>query len=840
MAQPAAVKTPPAADLLSYTPPTPRRGFGPLGLAVLVNLGLWLVCGMLLASHRQGLLADAQRDITTVARLVDLNVAAVLDRAAMGVVSTSLALERQLAQGAIDTTQLWETVDTQTSQIPQLARIGVFDADGHQVCGSAAARCMHLAVADRDYFQHHRTGSGSDNGNGVVLHGPHASRVDGSPTLALSRALRRPDGGFAGVVVALLPVAAVQQLLTGIDVGPHGAASLRTADLQMLARQPPLPPLADASLQRAVSPVLRDTLAGTARSGVLRTVAANDGVQRATAYRHMAGYPLVVLVGVATDDTLAGWHQLALATGLLLLLAAGASVVGVRLARSDIARRERARALYDTAPCGYHRLNADGVIVDINATELGWLGLPRAAVVGRLHLGQFLNDEGRATFARNFPRLVQGQALRDLELDLVGSDGRPRRVLVQAEPVLDAQGRFVMSNSVLQDISALHQARSQLQAQAQQQGLMLDTDLVGIALVRNRLVQWANHGMVQLFGHPAADWPQMPTRRLHVDDAAWQQHGDAVQAVIQAGRLYRAQHEMRHRDGRLLWLDVNAMRLADGSDDMLLLMSDITPLRQAEALRLQGALLASQNAQLEADNHFKGALLSNMSHEWRTPLNAVIGLTGLLRGGRVPMPSPKAEGYLDQIQQAGQQLLGHVERMLALAQLESGKLVLQPADLAPDALASLLQALVALHQAAAQAQGLQLSVFVEQDVGTVSVDAARLRQVLAGLLDNAVKFSQPGGRVNLLALGDGPQHWCVEVHDEGIGIAEADLPRLFQPFSPLDASTTKQHAGVGLGLALAQRLAQAMGGSLQVQSSVGQGSVFRLRLPRQPAGTGTP
>lgn len=127
-----------------------RRGPGPLALAWLINIGLWVVCLGLLASHRQGLLANAERQSVTVARLVEQNVVALLDRAAVVVGSTAAELDRQLAQGGIDPAQLWRTVDTRVAQVPQVLRIGVFDSAGQQVCGPGADRCMRLQVADRD------------------------------------------------------------------------------------------------------------------------------------------------------------------------------------------------------------------------------------------------------------------------------------------------------------------------------------------------------------------------------------------------------------------------------------------------------------------------------------------------------------------------------------------------------------------------------------------------------------------------------------------------------------------------------------------------------------------
>lgn len=709
MAQPAAsaASGPASGALAGLSGWSKRHSPGALGWAWLVNIGLWVVCAALLASHRQGLLADAERQSVTVARLIEQNLVALLDKSAIVVGSTAAELDNQLAHGGIDPSQLWRNVDTRVAQVPQLLRIGVFDSTGQQICGQGADRCMHLQVADRDFFQHHRNGSGT----ATALHGPHTNRVDGQPAMVLSRALRQHDGSFAGVVVALLPLQRLQDVVAGIDLGPQGVASLRTADLQLLARQPALPVLTDSARRQAVSPQLRAVLTADASAGTVSTLAANDSVRRLTAFRRLTAYPLVVLVGLATADTLGGWYRLVAATAALLLLAGGASVAAVRLARANAASRDEAQALYDTAPCGYHRLDAQGTIVAINSTELGWLGLPRDQVVGRLPFARFMAEGDRADLAANLSALARGQSIEGLEFDLVSAQGQVRRMMVSAHPVLDAQGRFVMTNSVLQDITAL---------------------------------------------------------------------------------------------------------------------------KQAESLRLEGALLATRNAQLQEDINFKRALLSNLSHELRTPLNAVIGLSGLLKADTAPLRSAKAVRYLDRIEQAGRQLLTLVESMLTLSQMQAQQLVLQPRQLDRTALGGLLQAAVALQQPAAAARELQLSVAVDGAIGTVNVDPARLQQVLHALLDNAIKFSRAGGCIGLQAAPDGPGHWLLQVQDDGIGIAATDQPRLFQSFGQLDGSSTRAHGGLGLGLALSHRLVQAMGGSLGVQSRPGQGSVFQVRLPRQP------
>ncbi|MBP7659094.1 MAG: PAS domain S-box protein [Burkholderiaceae bacterium] len=795
-----------------------------LGL-LLLNLLMVTVCISLLLSSWRGDIAEAQAETLHDARLTEQVVSGMFDKVAIALGAVGVQVERQLDSPVPDWSMLWSIVDAQSVQVPEIQRIGVFDASGAQRCGLPAERCQRLNIADRAYFQRLR----EHPEDAIKVHGPFDNGADGYPALMLARAIRAKDGRFAGVAVAVLPLGRLTPLVVTPWMGAGGSVSLRTAALDLVVRHPELAGPGAAEASRKVSETLRAAVAKVPEEGVYRAVTANDGVDRVTAYRRLAKHPMYVLVGRSTGDFLAGWHSQVAWTVVFLLLFATVSGLLARATSISLRRHAQALRLYDEAPCGYHMLDTNGTYVSINATELGWLGFAREDVVGKMKPTDFFTDEGRATFAANFPRLARASRLEGLDLELVGRNGKVRRVLVNATAVYDAKGVFVNSNSVMHDITALHDARMRLQALAQQQGAMLDNELVGIVRLVNRRAVWKNQAMDRIFGYAGAEWQDMPSRTLYPDDETHRRIGDECQVAWQDGRTYRSQLQMIRKDGSKVWIDASGVMLSQSTGEVMMLLADITPLKAAEEARVRAAALEAQNFQLRETNRLKSELLSNMSHELRTPLNAILGFGGILMSGSVKPDSPKYATYIARIVDSGKHLLGLIEQVLEYAAVESGRMAFVPERVdVPRALHEAVEML----QVDSSARRVSIHIDVDEGLDTVLTDAMRLRQMLLALVGNAVKFSHEGGRVQVDASSLDPVYWKIVVTDHGIGIDEASLPRLFSPFMQLSTGNAKAYAGTGIGLALVRLVALAQGGRIEVHSRPGLGSTFTLILPR--------
>lgn len=257
--------------------------------------------------------------------------------------------------------------------------------------------------------------------------------------------------------------------------------------------------------------------------------------------------------------------------------------------------------------------------------------------------------------------------------------------------------------------------------------------------------------------------------------------------------------------------------------------------RKALELRQEVAERQRARAAAEEANQAKSQFLARMSHEMRTPLNAILGFAQLMQIENAARPDPSTVNRAGQILRAGELLLELVNETLDLARIEASAIDLHPED---QPLGPLVRACIELLSEAAQQLQIELHNAVELDGGPcLRVDGRRLKQILINLLSNAIKYNSPGGCVSVTATA----HWgrvCIAVKDSGPGIEEAKLAQLFQPFNRLGAERTAV-VGTGLGLAIAKRLAELMGGDLGVQSVVGSGTTFTLALPLDDAGDRT-
>jgi signal transduction histidine kinase len=239
--------------------------------------------------------------------------------------------------------------------------------------------------------------------------------------------------------------------------------------------------------------------------------------------------------------------------------------------------------------------------------------------------------------------------------------------------------------------------------------------------------------------------------------------------------------------------------------------------------------IAEKSAALAVASSNKSQFLSSMSHELRTPLNAIIGLTDMMVSNAGRFGTEKALEPLKRIHNAGTHLLGLINQVLDLSKIEAGKLELCPESVA---LMPLIDEVVGTARQIAEQNKNRLVVDAADDLGTITIDPMRLRQILLNLLSNACKFTK-GGEVSLRArkVGNGRDMVEVAVADTGIGMTPEQLAKLFQEFTQAEASTAKKYGGTGLGLAITRKLARMMGGDVTVTSDHGKGSVFTVRLP---------
>ena len=229
----------------------------------------------------------------------------------------------------------------------------------------------------------------------------------------------------------------------------------------------------------------------------------------------------------------------------------------------------------------------------------------------------------------------------------------------------------------------------------------------------------------------------------------------------------------------------------------------------------------------QAADRAKTKFLANMSHELRTPLNAIMGFSEILKLGDDRGRDRQTE-YAGYIHDSAEHLLGIVNDILDLARIEAGKLELEERT---DALGRLVRSALQTIKPLAEQKSIAVSYAPQPEDVLVFVDHTKLRQILLNLLSNAVKFTEEGGTVDVETRLDDGGGLVLLVRDSGIGIPEASLAKVLEPFEQIEGHLTRKSAGTGLGLPIARALARAHGGELTLSSKLGVGSTVEVRLP---------
>jgi signal transduction histidine kinase len=239
--------------------------------------------------------------------------------------------------------------------------------------------------------------------------------------------------------------------------------------------------------------------------------------------------------------------------------------------------------------------------------------------------------------------------------------------------------------------------------------------------------------------------------------------------------------------------------------------------------------IQDKSRQLAEASERKSQFLASMSHELRTPLNAIIGLTEMMVTNAARFGTEKALEPLRRVNAAGTHLLSLINEVLDLSKIEAGKLELNPE---PVNLARLIDEVIGTAGQLAEKNQNRLVVEAQENLGALTADSMRLKQIMLNLLSNACKFTKEGEvAVRVRKVADGREWIELAVADSGIGMTAEQQAKLFQDFTQADSLTARRYGGTGLGLALSRKLARMMGGDVTVTSEPGKGSVFTVRLP---------
>ena len=483
--------------------------------------------------------------------------------------------------------------------------------------------------------------------------------------------------------------------------------------------------------------------------------------------------------------------------------------------------------------------------------ELGYTAA-QAQEIDRDAAGVLVPADAKAAYDASM--IAARDALTDdaaqLDLPLLHADGSRRWYSRRIAPLhRDEAGAVTQVVGVLRDTTApmaVQDALRESEAKFRQLAENIDVGFTLRTWEPDEFL-YISPGYLKIFGYDLTAVTESPAQsllRLHPEDRA--RFMSDYWAVCRAGKPVVLEYRIVRPDGEIRWVRASNSPVNAGEGEprrSAAIITDITESREAA-----GALAAAQKA--ESASVAKNEFLGRMSHELRTPMNAILGFAQLLELDAVPGPQLDA---VEHILSGGRHLVSLIDDVLDIAGIEGLR---QEMDVRTVSISELLLETTALMSPLAAAARVELVYRPAGDIEhRVRADARRLRQVLQNLLSNAIKYNRPNGRVEIrceLAAADPDpdrpgaepsRQLNVVVSDTGVGIREADLPRLFTPFDRLDAQT-RGIEGTGVGLALSLRLMTTMGGSLRATSLFGVGSSFtaglELDVPQPSPAASTP
>ena len=825
-----------------------------IGIAFVIVLSVALIIDEVKASvrERDRAIADANVRLRNLAQ----SMAAHADSALLLADTIGASIVVQLETDGITPPSLLR-LQTMTrlhrARLSELNDAIVLGETGNLLMGSATSSAS-APRHEREYFVFHRSNAGS----AAHIGAPIRAYSNDHWVIPVTHRFNHPDGRFAGVVVVSIELSYFEVFYRSLQGYEDGVIALFFEDLSLLAsNQPPRSSLLalDSALDRAK---LRGTAASvtsvTPVTPVTPVTAKIGGLEWQYGHAHLQRYGLVAIVSAQRDTVLRQWRESTWHTALssflrLLLLALLGAILLVQMRSRHKAENvldEKAmqfRMVIDRIEdYGIYTLDTAGIVTSWNAGAQRLTGFTAEEIVGVPCSALYSAED----VAAGCPERTLAETLKsgrnEDERKRLRKDGTHFMVNVITTPLFGLSGQHYGFLKVGRDVTASRQSEALLVASEFRWKFALEGAGAGV-WDRNEQTGVIN------FSRPYMTMLGYEENEIEGTFEGWKPliHPEDLKGIYLAysahleGRAphYMQEYRIRCKDGSYKWVVARGMVVSRDEAGKALrtigTQADISQLKAAEQrMNEQNALMKQTNEQLQKANQVKSEFLANMSHELRTPLNAVLGFTGTLL---MELPGPlnsEQKKQLEAVRTSGRHLLELINEILDLSKIESGMIEISAREFnCQDLITEVGHLLMPL----ASEKAVSLSMDLPHEAIRICSDLRLVKQILINLIGNAIKFTEAGGVTVRLTEAQAPHtnHVAIDVIDTGIGIDDADLNKLFMPFTQLESGLARRFEGTGLGLNLSKKYADLLSATLLVRSVPGEGTTFSLQLPRSPS-----
>ena len=544
---------------------------------------------------------------------------------------------------------------------------------------------------------------------------------------------------------------------------------------------------------------------------------ADNGVKKTFAEGFVTNYELVLKTKLG--------HKTTVSFNASVFRGSEDKIQGIFASARDISEQSRLqtqlveqqaynRSLIEASADALFAIAPDGVITDVNEEATRLTGYSKKHLIGSAFSDYFTQPEAAKS---GVEKTQEQKRVMGYELILITRQGRRISVSFNAGMFNDAHGQPLGILAAARDNTEQKKLEQQLREQQFYTRSLIESNIDALMTTDPLgIITDVNQQMEELTGYAKEDLIGTPFKSYFTNPARAE---DGIRLVLKEAKVTDYELTAKNKSGEETVVSYNATTFYDRDG------------------KLQGVFAAARDVTdrkrfeetLQEANRMKSEFLANMSHELRTPLNGIIGFSEFLVDKKAGPVSSKQEEYLNDILNSGNHLLNLINDVLDLAKVEAGKMELITETFS---VRSAIEEVSSVVNSIARKKNIKIDIRIDNDMQEVTIDKHKFKQILYNLLSNAVKFTSEEGCVTVTAGSCGNNCLSLQVKDNGIGMTQEGLHKLFTPFVQLDSSLSRKHEGSGLGLALTKKFVELHNGRITAESEWQHGSTFTVVIPK--------